>query len=204
MTEPTKGERTKKKLVDATAALLRRQGYHATGLSAIVDESGAPRGSVYFYFPGGKDELAVAAIEASGIEWRARIEAAIANAKDLGSAIDAIVKVLADDLAASNWQNGCPVAAVALESTSDVVNAAVVKHYATWQETITERLTQLGIAKSAAAHLATVALSAIEGALLLARVQRSKTPLISVGAALRAMVSVIGKPEPSTKRGRRS
>jgi TetR/AcrR family transcriptional regulator, lmrAB and yxaGH operons repressor len=131
MTEPTKGERTKKKLVDATAVLLRKQGYHATGLSAIIDESGAPRGSVYFYFPGGKDELAVAAIAQAGVEWRARLEAAIAGVQDLGSAIDAIVKTLADDLAASNWENGCPVAAVALESPSEVVRATVASCFAT-------------------------------------------------------------------------
>jgi len=65
--EATKGERTRKKLVDATAALLRRQGYHATGLSDIVAESGAPRGSLYFHFPGGKDELARAALLASTV-----------------------------------------------------------------------------------------------------------------------------------------
>jgi TetR/AcrR family transcriptional regulator, lmrAB and yxaGH operons repressor len=193
MTEPTKGERTRKKLVDATAVLLRKQGYHATGLSAIVDESGAPRGSVYFYFPGGKDELAVAAIEQAGIEWRTRLEAAIANAKDLGGAIDAIVKTLADDLAASNWENGCPVAAVALESPTEVVRAAVEKHFEDWQRDIAERVVAFGVPKAVAKQLATVALAATEGALLLARTQRSKQPLLAVGAALRAMVSSIGR-----------
>jgi TetR/AcrR family transcriptional regulator, lmrAB and yxaGH operons repressor len=193
MTEPTKGERTKKKLVDATAVLLRKQGYHATGLSAIVDESGAPRGSVYFYFPGGKDELAVAAIEQAGVEWRARLEAAIAGAKDLASAIDAIVKTLADDLAASNWENGCPVAAVALESPSEVVRTAVAKHFDDWQRDIAERVSQFGVPKPVAKQLATVALAATEGALLLARTQRSKQPLLAVGAALRAMVSSLGR-----------
>jgi TetR/AcrR family transcriptional repressor of lmrAB and yxaGH operons len=193
MTEPTKGERTRKKLVDATAVLLRRQGYHATGLSAIVDESGAPRGSVYFYFPGGKDELAVAAIEQAGVEWRARLEASIANAKDLGAAIDAIVKTLADDLAASNWQNGCPVAAVALESPSEVVRVAVEKHFEDWQRDIAAHVVAFGVPKAVAKQLATVALAATEGALLLARTQRSKQPLLAVGAALRAMVSSIGR-----------
>lgn len=189
MTDLSKGERTKKKLVDATAALLRRQGYHATGLSAIVDESGAPRGSLYFYFPGGKDELAVAALEASGEMWRTRVEAAVSAAADLPAAIDAVVDLLATDLVASDWQNGCPVAAVALESTSDVVRAAVERHYARWQDEVTARIAGFGIAKPAAAQLATVALAAIEGALLLAKVQRSKAPLVAVGAALRAMVA---------------
>ncbi len=201
----SKGERTRRKLVDATATLLRRQGYHATGLSSIVDESGAPRGSLYFYFPGGKDELAVAALEASGIEWRTRLEAAVADATTLGNAIDAVVEVLAADLAASRWQNGCPVAAVALESTSDVVHAAVARHYAQWQRDITVRIAAFGIPKAAAEQLATVALSAIEGALLLAKVQRSVAPLRTVGVALRTMAALVERaPGRSTKRTRRS
>ena len=189
MTDLTKGERTKKKLVDATGRLLRKQGYHATGLSAIVEESGAPRGSLYFYFPDGKDQLAVAAIESAGVEWRERIEGAVANAKTMGEAIDAVIAVIADDLAKSQWENGCPVAAVALESTSPVVHAAVKKHYARWQDNIAERITKYGVAKQAAEQIALVALASIEGALLLAKVQRSKQPLLAVGAALKAMVS---------------
>lgn len=186
--ELTKGERTRKKLVDATAALLRRQGYHATGLSDIVAESGAPRGSLYFYFPGGKDELARAALAASGAEWRARIETAVANAQDLDGAIAAVIELLADDLEASGWDNGCPVAAVALEAISEPVRAAVAAHYAGWRDGIAERLATFGVPAGPARQLATIALAAIEGALLLARVQRSREPLEAVGAVLRTMV----------------
>ena len=207
MMELTKGERTRKKLVDATAALLRRQGYHATGLSDIVAESGAPRGSLYFYFPGGKDELARAALAASGQEWRERIEAVVARAPDLDGAIVSVVKLLADDLEASGWDNGCPVAAVALESISEPVRGAVVAHYAGWLDAVADRLVTFGIAEGPARQMATLALSAIEGALLLARVTRSREPLMTVGAALRAMVIPLlpsAKVSPRTaKKGRR-
>jgi len=185
----TKGERTRKKLVDATGELLRRQGFHATGLSDIVAESGAPRGSLYFYFPGGKDELARAALEAAGAEWRARIGAAVAAAPDLDAAIAAIVKLLGDDLEASKFQNGCPVAAVALETTSKPVHDAIVAHYAEWERAIAEHLVATGFAAAPAHQLAVVALSAIEGALLLSRVQKSRAPLTTVGVALRAMIA---------------
>ena len=188
-TVATKGERTRKKLIDATGDLLRRQGFHATGLSDIVSESGAPRGSLYFYFPGGKDELARAALEAAGAEWRARIGAAVAAAPDLDAAIAAIVKLLGDDLEASGFENGCPVAAVALETTSKPVHDAIVAHYAEWQRAITQYLVAAGFAAAAARQLAVVALSAIEGALLLSRVQKSRSPLTTVGAALRAMIA---------------
>jgi TetR/AcrR family transcriptional repressor of lmrAB and yxaGH operons len=185
----SKGERTRKKLVDATGDLLRRQGFHATGLSDIVAESGAPRGSLYFYFPGGKDELARAALEAAGAEWRARIGAVVAAAVDLDAAIAAIVELLGDDLEASKFENGCPVAAVALETTSKPVHDAIVAHYAEWQRAITQHLVANGFAAAPARQLAVVALSAIEGALLLARVQKSRSPLTTVGAALRAMIA---------------
>lgn len=193
MTDLTKGERTKKKLVDATAQLLRRRGYHATGLSSIVDESGAPRGSLYFYFPGGKDELAVAALEASGALWRRRVDEAIRGMTDIGSGIDAIVKLLADDLEASSYDNGCPVATVALESTSPEVHAAVQRHYAQLENDIVERLGRYGVAEGPAKRIAIVALASIEGALLLSKVQRSTAPLATVGAALRAMVSLVSR-----------
>ena len=190
--QPSKGERTRKKLVDATAALLRRQGYHATGLSAIVAESGAPRGSLYFHFPGGKDELACAAVLAAGAEWRARIEAVIANSPDdLRSAIDGIVELLGDELEGSGWDNGCPVAGVALESPSETVRQAVAEHYARWVDVIAERLASYGIGTTEGRELATVALSSIQGGLLLARVTRSRAPLVSAGLVLRAMASMV-------------
>jgi TetR/AcrR family transcriptional repressor of lmrAB and yxaGH operons len=186
----TKGERTRRKLVDATATLLRRQGYHATGLAEIVEESGAPRGSLYFHFPDGKDQLAIAALDQAGEQWRVRIEAAVEHAPDLAHAIEAVVTLLADDLEASKWENGCPVAAVALEATSKPVRAAVAAHYADWQTGVAERLERFGLPAPLAQQLATVALAGIEGALLLARVQRSREPLIVVGRSLQAMAAL--------------
>ncbi|MBL0213884.1 MAG: TetR/AcrR family transcriptional regulator [Myxococcales bacterium] len=187
----SKGERTKQKLVAATGELLRRQGFHATGLADIVDESGAPRGSLYFYFPGGKDELAIAALRAESARWRARIEAVVARAPDLGGAITGIIEVLAEDLRASKFQHGCPVAAVALETTSEPVRKTIAAHYAAWEAGIALHLEHHGIAAGPAKQLAVVALSTIEGALLLARVQRSTAPLTTVGVALRAMVAAV-------------
>ena len=187
-----KGERTRQKLVDTTAELLQRQGYHATGLAQIVAESGAPRGSLYFHFPGGKDELAVSALDASSRVWRARIDEVVAAAADLGQAVEAVCKLLADDLAASRYQRGCPVAAVALEAaaTTGPVRAAVESHYAEWAAAIVERVTAAGMPRDAAKQLATFVLASIEGALLLAKVQRSKQPLLTVGGMLRQMASL--------------
>jgi TetR/AcrR family transcriptional repressor of lmrAB and yxaGH operons len=189
---PTKGERTRAKLVATTAELLQKQGYHATGLAQIIAESGAPRGSLYFYFPGGKEELAVAAIEASGAEWRAKIEALVAGVPDLGDAVVAVCRALADELVASDYQLGCPLATVALEAstTSAPVREAVNAHWVGWRTAIAERLAAVGVAPAAARELATFVIASIEGALMLCKVGRDPQPLYAVAATLRSLVAL--------------
>jgi TetR/AcrR family transcriptional repressor of lmrAB and yxaGH operons len=186
----TKGERTRAKLVAATSALLQRQGYHATGLSQIVDESGAPRGSLYFYFPGGKEQLAKAALQASGAEWRDKIEAIVDAAPDHGAAIVAVCRMLADELVASDYEHGCPLATVALEAStsSEVVRKTIADHYAGWLDAITARLARSGTPEAQGAQIAVFVLSAMEGALMLSKVRRDPGPLLAVGEMLRAMV----------------
>jgi TetR/AcrR family transcriptional repressor of lmrAB and yxaGH operons len=187
----TKGERTRARLTATAAELLQRQGYHATGLAQIVEESGAPRGSLYFHFPGGKEELAVAALRASGAYWKKRIETAIEGEPDLGAAVVAVCKLFADELAASNWELGCPLATVALEASasSEVVRRTCAEHFAGWEESIAARLVANGVDRELALRMAMFALSTIEGALMLARVERSGRPLEVVGEMLRALIA---------------
>lgn len=101
---PRKGERTRARLTEAAAALLRRQGYHATGLAEIVATAGAPRGSLYFHFPGGKEELVCAALADAGAAWRARLEAVIEAAPDVGAAVTAACELLAAELVATDFR----------------------------------------------------------------------------------------------------
>ena len=184
-----KGERSRQKLVAAAAGLLRKQGYHGTGLAEIVSTSGAPRGSLYFYFPGGKEELACAALEESGAMWRRLLEGVIDAAPDLGVAVENVCRVLAEALAASGWESGCPLATVALEASaaSEAVRGTCAAHYAAWEATIGRRLVALGVEPARAAELATFGLASIEGALLLAKVKRDPAPLRAAGALMRAM-----------------
>jgi TetR/AcrR family transcriptional repressor of lmrAB and yxaGH operons len=186
----TKGERTRAKLTAATAALLQRQGYHATGLAEIVAESGAPRGSLYFHFPDGKEALACAALAEAGDTWRARIDAILDQAPDLGAAVTRLCDELAGELEASDFQHGCPVATVALEAagSSEAVRATIAAHFDDWITALAGRLAAHGAVPAALAHrLARFALASIEGALLLAKVGRSRAPLVEAGETLRAM-----------------
>lgn len=193
-----KGEETKRKLVVATSTLLQRQGFHATGLSDIVAESGAPRGSIYFYFPDGKESLACAALEESGETWREAILAVVGNEPDPAKAISRVCEFLATSLEASKYQEGCPLATVALEAAgvSELVRKTVARSYTRWTDVIAERLSASGAPDDVAGRLATFVLSTIEGALLLSKVHRSKAPLLDAGAMLGALASGLAPTAP--------
>jgi TetR/AcrR family transcriptional repressor of lmrAB and yxaGH operons len=185
-----KGERSRARLVGATAALLQRQGYHATGLGQIVQESGAPRGSLYFYFPGGKEELACTALAESGEAMRQQLEAVVAAAPDPAAAVEDVCRVVGENLAGSGYAHGCPLATVALEAAadSDAVREVCATHYARWEHSIAARLVAAGAAPERAAELATFVLATIEGALLLAKVKRDRGPLEQAGRLLAGMM----------------
>ncbi len=174
-----KGEQSRSRLLNATAQLLQRQGYHATGLSEIVEKSAAPRGSLYFYFPGGKEELACEALRQSGTTWRHQLEEVINQAPDLPGAVVAACDALGRWLEESNYELGCPLATVALEasSTSHAVHQVCAEHFAGWQDLIAQKLVAAGVASEVSQDVALFCLSAMEGALLLCKVQRSTRPL---------------------------
>jgi TetR/AcrR family transcriptional repressor of lmrAB and yxaGH operons len=189
-----KGEISRGKLVETAAELFRRQGYHATGLAQIVEESGAPRGSLYFYFPGGKEELACAALDLAGAAWRGKLDAVVARAEGAGAAAEAVCRFLASELTESRYECGCPLMTVALEasSSSEIVRERCAAHFAGWEEAIARRLLAAGGDEGAARAVASFVLGAVEGASMLARVRRDPAPLLQAGAILRGMVERAG------------
>ena len=185
-----KGEQTRAKLVETTGRLLQAQGYFATGVAEILRTSGSPRGSFYFHFPGGKEELACEALRAAGAVWRGRIEAAAASASDPADAVTAVCEMLATALVESDYREGCPLATVALEAaaTTDAVHEVCAEHFAGWENVVADRLAELGVPEAMRADFATLVLGSIEGAQLLARAHRSPEPLHRVARALTTML----------------
>jgi len=168
--------------IDTTGQLLRRQGYTGTGLNEIVARSGAPKGSLYFHFPGGKEELAVAAMARAGEQLGAAITTILASTEDLGEALGGIVDALADGLEASQYRDGCPIATVTLEAAggSEPVRDTAAAVFDAWLAALQERLVRSGLAPAAARRRALLVLSALEGALILARAQHDLAPLTAV------------------------
>src|SRR5947209_4459720 len=170
---------TKKRMVAAAGELLRRHGYHGTALNQVLDASGAPRGSLYFHFPGGKQELAAYAIDVSGRAIGRAIDHVLESTEDAGEAIARMVELAAAELRDSGFERGCPVGTVAMDAslTSEPVRAASAEALGGWVDAIERRLVGAGWKRPAARDQALLVLSALEGALLLARAQRDTEPL---------------------------
>jgi len=186
-----KGPDTRQRVVRTAAELFPRRGYHGTGLNQLLNEAKAPKGSLYFHFPGGKEQVAVEAISMSGVSLLADLRGALDEAADPAEGIVRVVELLAARLAASGYLDGCPVASVALDAagSSEAIRVACAEAYDGWLGVIAVALRRWGVPAARASALATVLLSAVEGALLLARVQRDTRPLHTVADQLVTLVS---------------
>ncbi len=184
-------EGTRARLIAATSALLEAQWYHATGLNQILQESAAPKGSLYHHFPGGKEELAAEAVSVAGQAITDDLDIIAEKGVDFGTALSVLTSVFRERLQTSDFQKGCPLATVALEmaATSDPLQEACRDTYHAWQERIERSLiASYGWNPARASAIALFVLSAVEGALLLCRVERSTRPLEQVVEELRLLV----------------
>lgn len=174
----------RRRLIDTTAHLLQVQGYHNTGLNQIVAESAAPKGSLYHYFPGGKVELAVAAIEQSAQNTARRLGELAAGQGSARAGLEAVIDHFIAEFESSAFRKGCPIATVTLEQAAldDAIQAACARAYALWQQGLAAWLTAMKVSQAEA--LAEQLLVLIEGALLLSRARRDCAPLRGVKASL--------------------
>ncbi|UFS96305.1 TetR/AcrR family transcriptional regulator [Nocardia huaxiensis] len=181
-----KGADTRCRLIAGARSLLEARGYFGTGLNQILETSSAPRGSLYFHFPGGKDQLVAEAIEQAGAEIAGII--ATAEADDARGYLELLVDMLGERLEASGWTKGCPIAGVTLDAsaTNDTVQQACSAAYASWEAALRERLTAYGHPEPE--RLATTALALLEGGLVLSRAHRDRTPLRRVASTIETLI----------------
>ncbi len=188
---PTKSTDTRARLVEASAELFRRQGYSGTGLKAILAASQAPYGSLYHFFPGGKEELGVAALAAGGRTYLALVEAIYADGVDVAAATRNFFEGAAVVVEASDYADACPVATVALEvaSVSEPMRQAAADAFESWLVALADRFTAAGITPGRSRELAVELFCLIEGAFLLARATRDVEPIHIAGRTAVAAVT---------------
>ena len=174
---------TRQRMLESAADLFHTQGYHATGLNQLLSAGGAPKGSLYFHFPGGKEQLAAEALTISAARLHDLLRQQLHSAPDPASAVRAVVDALARELETSGFQRGCPIATVAMDAgtESEPIRTACAEGYSSWHTVIEEYLVTQGFPPAEAARLSIIALTSIEGALMLAKLDRDLAPLRTVG-----------------------
>jgi len=187
-----RGRDTRADLVQTMARLLRDQGYTATGRAQLLRESGVSNGSLYHHFPGGMEELAEAALEASGQAVADALRDVLDAAPNAALGLTRFRDMAAGPVAGEPCP-GCPVAPTALESPiiSPRLRATAARCFEQWEGLIAARLRADGWPEDSVAEAASAALALIEGALLLARVSGQVSHLAN---AKRAAVSLLAAP----------
>ena len=177
---------TRESILTAAAELMRHKGYGAVGMKDIASASGAPIGSLYHHFRGGKVQIAREALVNAGAAYALLIPSVVDSYTDLGDAIEGVFTQAADDMAKTGFANMCPVASVAAE-VSDTVEelretSAVI--FASWVDGGTAYFRARGLPESRAREVTLALIGALEGAFVLGRTLRSTEPLLAAGGAL--------------------
>jgi AcrR family transcriptional regulator len=184
------GAPTRERIVQRSAELFRRQGFAATGVKQIVAEASAPFGSIYHFFPGGKEQLGEEVIRHSGALYGQLIDAFFKPGDDPVAATREFFAAAAVAVRESDYADACPIATVALEvsSTSEPMRQACADVFDGWIDGATQRLLECGLPRKRARALAFSMIAALEGAFVLARALRSTEPIEAAGASMTAEV----------------
>ncbi|WP_295778918.1 TetR/AcrR family transcriptional regulator [uncultured Microbacterium sp.] len=172
--------------------LIQTSGYSGTGLNAVIDHAGAPKGSVYFHFPDGKEGLGVAAVDLAATQFAQLIAEAAASGGGAAAAVRAAVEALTVIVSDSDYRLGCPVSVVTLEmgAESQRLRNACAAAFESWIAPTAALLEAEGLDAAPARSLATVVVSTIEGAVILSRATRSPQPLTSAADVLAELIDV--------------
>lgn len=169
----------KERLIETAATLFRRHGFTGVGLTRILEESGAPKGSFYHHFPDGKDDLAVAAVAWAHDQVAQTIERAFAEAESFEAGAASLSRKLARLFEGSGFQEGCPITSVLLEKApaSEPIAEAVRSVFERWIDRVADHARRLG-AEGDPRRRAEKLFIALEGAWILARARRSPEPIL--------------------------
>jgi AcrR family transcriptional regulator len=180
-------------MIASAAILVRERGARATSIDDVLAHSGAPRGSVYHHFPGGRDELIREATEFAGGFVAGNIaKGREAASGDAVAALDQFLGFYRSQLLDSDFTVGCPVVAVAIESRpgdeGEDLTAAAGTVFARWRDELATSFVASGIPEQRAVELAEVAIAAAEGAIVVSRARRDIEPFDRVRAELMGLL----------------
>jgi len=181
----------REQILQTTRSLLEKQGYHGTGLNEIIKKSGAPKGSLYHYFPEGKEQIVAEAVSQSGIETAERIRSGLTGSSSASRAIYDFILLVAENVERSDFSAGSPLTAVAMETAtqSERINLACRRAYGMLQTAFQEKLLECGFTKTKSDELAMFIVASIEGGIILSRTSHTVDPLRLVARQLKSLLS---------------
>lgn len=183
---------TRAHIIQTTSQLLEKQGYHGTGINEIIRESGTPKGSLYYYFPEGKEQITAEAVLQSGRLVSERIRAGLGASRSASKAVHDFILLIAENVERSGFSAGSPLTAVAMETAtqSERINLACREAYEMLQTAFREKLLDSGFSKAQAEELGTFIVAAVEGGIILSRTFHTADPLRLVARQLKILLAL--------------
>jgi AcrR family transcriptional regulator len=184
---------TEERIVRAMAELMRTRGYAGTGMKQLAEAAGAPVGSIYHHFPGGKLAVAAEVLRTTGAAYIELVPLLLDPHPDLTTGVGAAFETAAEDMLANGWANMCPVGTITGEvaDSEPELREVAAEVVAGWVATLSAYLRERGLGEEDARSASYALLSALEGAFVLARGLRSTEPLLAAGRATAALVAAM-------------
>jgi AcrR family transcriptional regulator len=189
----------KRRMVQAARQLIRERGYHATAISDVLERSGAPRGSVYFHFPGGKPQLAAEAADAHAHEQVQYIDRAAEQADSAEGLVEVYLDLAREGMVDSDYTRGCGIAPLVTEAAhqeSEEVGGASRRGFSVIIDRLAFHFVEFGLDTASARLLADALLAGVEGALVTARAQLSPAPFDALRTVMAGYARAAAKAAP--------
>jgi TetR/AcrR family transcriptional repressor of lmrAB and yxaGH operons len=180
-------------LIEAAVELFRARGYEGVGVAELLEKSGAPRGSLYFHFPGGKEEIGIEAVKRVGENVNAQFAALNATGCSLDFYIDQVFKTTAKGIKDRDYKASCPIAAIAAEmgNSNPKLRETVRIVFAGWEKEMADAARARGVSAKNATAFASAMLASIEGAMVVSKAQESIAPHVNAARAMKALAAAL-------------
>ncbi len=171
--------------------LFRARGYAGVGVAELLEKANAPRGSLYFHFPGGKEQIGAEVVERVGAEVAKRLRDLGESGVDMDTFIVRVFKTTAKESKERDYCASCPMAAIATGFGADNVKlaAAVREAFTSWEREVAAAAQARGMSEANANIFASAFLAAMEGAFIVSKAQRSSAPHVNASRAVQALAA---------------
>ncbi len=180
-------------MLSAAVELFRARGYEGVGVAELLQKSGAPRGSLYFHFPGGKEQIGAEVVERVGAEVARRFRELGETGVDLNIFIERVFKTTAKECKERDYKASCPMAAIAAGVSSDnpKLQDAIREAFLSWEREIAAAAEGRGMTKKNAEAFASSFLAAMEGAFVVSKAQGNSNAHVNASRAMQALATAL-------------